>query len=270
MTKRPGWRSIAADLRDAIQRGELLPGAKLPGQEELAERYGVARLTVQRALTVLADEGLVISEKTRGTWVRQPPVRLSVTRYSAVVDPDRPRNDLGPWETACAQHGINGRAELVETVAEQAPGDVAERLRVAPGSEVVRRNRRMWANDDVVQVQNAWYPADIAAATGLDSPTKVVGGVYAQLSRSGVRPGWASEEISARLPAQAEVDSMDVRGGQPVLEVWRTTHDADGRPIEVVHIVAVAASVTLTYEHLPITVPEKRESSSGASEPRSR
>src|SRR5690606_33072357 len=119
------------------------------------------------------------------------------------------------------QHGINGRAELVETVAEQAPGDVAERLRVAPGSEVVRRNRRMWAGDDLVQVQNAWYAADVAAATGLDSPTKVVGGVYAQLSRSGVRLGWASEEISARLPTQAEIDAMDVRGGQPVLEVWR-------------------------------------------------
>jgi GntR family transcriptional regulator len=257
MAERAGWRSIARDLRDAITRGELRPGTQLPSQEELAHRYGVVRPTVTRALAALVDEGLVVSAKLRGSWVAHPPVRLAITRYSTVAVPDRERPDLGPWETACAEHGIAGNAELVAVERGPAPPAVAERLRLAAGAEVVRRDRRMWADSYVVQLQSAWYPASLADGTPLAGDGKVVGGVYAALVTAGVTPAVADEEVSARLATGAETEDMHIRERQPVLALWRTTRDGAGQPIEVVHIVASSAAVSLLYTDLPIT----RESS---------
>src|SRR5919108_5065637 len=46
----PLYRRIAAELRDAIARGELPPGSQLPTEQELGDRYQVSRNTVRLAL----------------------------------------------------------------------------------------------------------------------------------------------------------------------------------------------------------------------------
>lgn len=64
------WRQVAADLRADIQSGALRPDARLPSEFELASQYGVSRVTIRRALGVLADEGLVVVLHGRGTFVK--------------------------------------------------------------------------------------------------------------------------------------------------------------------------------------------------------
>ena len=53
------WRRIADDLERAIATGELAAGERLPGEVEIAARFGVNRHTVRRALAALAGRGLV-------------------------------------------------------------------------------------------------------------------------------------------------------------------------------------------------------------------
>ena len=67
---RPPYLQIAADLRDAIQRGELAPGARLPSTSELALQYAVARGTVRAALRPLHEEGLLVARQGSGVFVR--------------------------------------------------------------------------------------------------------------------------------------------------------------------------------------------------------
>ncbi|MEU5434708.1 winged helix-turn-helix domain-containing protein [Streptomyces sp. NPDC020719] len=55
----PRYRSVADDLRRQIRDGRLTPGDLLPKQQQLQRRYGVGRGTVQSALQVLRDEGLI-------------------------------------------------------------------------------------------------------------------------------------------------------------------------------------------------------------------
>lgn len=64
------WRQVAADIRADIESGALQPDARLPSEPELSAQYGVSRVTVRRALGVLAEEGLVIVLHGRGTFVR--------------------------------------------------------------------------------------------------------------------------------------------------------------------------------------------------------
>lgn len=67
----PDWprEQVAAKLRERIAAGEL--GPQLPTHEELAEQFGVAPKTIQKALDILKDEGLVYGRRGRGTFVRQ-------------------------------------------------------------------------------------------------------------------------------------------------------------------------------------------------------
>lgn len=63
-------------LRHAITSRQLRPGERLPAETKLAEKFGVARMTVRRALQQLRDEGIVVSASGRGLVVRpMPPIR---------------------------------------------------------------------------------------------------------------------------------------------------------------------------------------------------
>ena len=64
----PPSRAIADDLRRRLTSGEWQPGQQLPTNAQLAEHYQVARRTVNRALRVLEDEGLVTIARSWGTF----------------------------------------------------------------------------------------------------------------------------------------------------------------------------------------------------------
>jgi 5'-deoxynucleotidase YfbR-like HD superfamily hydrolase len=67
--RRPGVQ-VAASIRAAILSGELEPGQQLPSTPKLAKFFGVAPLTVGRAITRLKDEGYVRTVPGGGVWVR--------------------------------------------------------------------------------------------------------------------------------------------------------------------------------------------------------
>lgn len=67
---RPPYVQIANALRAAILTKQLAPGEQLPSGNELAKRYSVARMTVQQALRVLRDDGLIVSRQGSGVFVR--------------------------------------------------------------------------------------------------------------------------------------------------------------------------------------------------------
>ncbi|MDG4768740.1 GntR family transcriptional regulator [Solwaraspora sp. WMMD792] len=248
-----GYREIAADLREAIAAGEYAPGAQIPTEHALAERYGVSRETVRRALAELRAAGVLESARAAGTRVAAPPVRLALARYAAVADPARTRANLGPWETACADQGIDGSVEVVSVEeAIPAPPGVAARLALPAGASMVLRRRRHLMDGRVVQLHESWMPRDLVAGTALAGQGKVVGGVYAALAAAGMRPATASEELSARPAALAEQSDLGLAAVGWVLELWRTTRDVTGRPLEALQVVSDARRVTYVYDDLPI------------------
>jgi DNA-binding transcriptional regulator YhcF (GntR family) len=67
---RPASQQIANLLRAAILTRKFGPGERLPSQNELSDRYGVARETVKSALRVLRDERLIVTRQGSGAFVR--------------------------------------------------------------------------------------------------------------------------------------------------------------------------------------------------------
>ncbi|MGI9374299.1 MAG: GntR family transcriptional regulator [Hyphomicrobiales bacterium] len=72
--RRHSWQDIRDEIQNRILHRELLPGDKLPKDEELAAEFGCARTTVQRAMRELADKGAIVRKRKGGTHVMRDPV----------------------------------------------------------------------------------------------------------------------------------------------------------------------------------------------------
>ncbi|MDA5094989.1 GntR family transcriptional regulator [Aliiroseovarius sp. KMU-50] len=71
---RQSWKDIRDRIRDQILDRTYAPGDKLPRDADIAEQFGCARTTVQRAMQDLSDTGLIERKRKGGTHVRANPV----------------------------------------------------------------------------------------------------------------------------------------------------------------------------------------------------
>lgn len=71
-------RRIYDDIEGRILSGEWAPGARIPFEHELTERYGCSRMTVNKAISELAARGLVTRRRRAGTFVAQPRVHSAI------------------------------------------------------------------------------------------------------------------------------------------------------------------------------------------------
>lgn len=83
---RPVYQQIMALIRGGILTGELSPGQKIPSVRDLAAQAQVNPNTVQRALTELEREGLLVSGGTSGRSVTQEQGILSAMREEALKE----------------------------------------------------------------------------------------------------------------------------------------------------------------------------------------
>jgi GntR family transcriptional regulator len=64
---------VATDIEGDIDAGRLAPDTRLPSEAELSEQYGVARVSVRRAIQKLREQGKVVTVHGRGTYVTPNP-----------------------------------------------------------------------------------------------------------------------------------------------------------------------------------------------------
>ena len=245
------YQEVAEQIRQKIAEGTYAPGQALPTIEELMEEYEVSRTPVRAALKLLADGGLLNPGRgLRRTTVRDSRrIRVSFNRYGSVIQPG---GTSGPWETACAEQGLEGEMKAVTVDSRPIGRDDAELLGVEPGSDVTYRLRHACIGDEVLQVQQAWYPAGIALQAGLGIPSKIRGGVYGALTAAGLRPVAVDETIRGRMPTREEANLMRTGTGVPLLTVERVTRGADSQVLELLRVTAPADRIEFVYNNLPL------------------
>lgn len=89
----PAYLQLANILRQNVATGRLRPGDQLPSESQLCDRYGVSPMTVRRAINLLVDQGVVVAEQGRGTFVK--PVAMGAATFqlaelqTLLSDPER-------------------------------------------------------------------------------------------------------------------------------------------------------------------------------------
>lgn len=239
----PAYRQVADDLRAKIGTGELAPGAKLPSERELVDVYGVSRPTIRDAIGLLRSEGVVIAEHGRGVFVRRPVPMVRLARLSRAAREANRSAFLGDAAAAGFTPDVRVRIYF-----EPATERVAGLLDIEPGAEVCVRDRVMLGDGVPRQLAISRLPRAITKGTAIEHEDTGVGGVHARLEDVGYRLANHPETVGARMPTPAEVSTLQLAPGVPVLTVTRVTYAVDGTPVEVNDMVLPADRYELAYD----------------------
>lgn len=243
---RPAYKQIADAIRDAVARGELAPGAKVPSESELIRSFNVAQGTVRNALNQLRAEGLVRAEHGKGVYVRdRPPMQRKAS--NRFLRAHRAAGKAAYTVDAEAQ-GIKHDVEVFKVGPDVVPDEIAERLGVPSGSTVLVRSRRYLHGSIPMEIATSYVPWTLAEGTPIAEDYPGPGGIYARIEDAGHRLGKFTEDVTARMPMPDEAKALLLPSGTPVMRVLRTAYDTDGMAVEVCDTVMTADLFVLSYE----------------------
>jgi len=216
------YARIAEDLRARIASRAIKPGGPLPTELELREEYLASRNTILDAIKVLKDAGLVETRPGQGWFAR-----TRIVPFVNSID----WADATAIEQALAR-GRLPRAAPPSVHLQPAPDEMAERLRMPVGTEIIVR-RQEWLLDEVPwKLQTTWCPKawyDRGAKRLLiaeDIPEGI--GVYLH-DALGLHPAGTEFYFLPRRPSTGEVSFFDFPESDPpyVIELIRTAYIAD-------------------------------------------
>jgi GntR family transcriptional regulator len=217
---RPLYLQLVDVLRAEIVQKQ--PGDRLESEPALAERYGVSRFTVTRAVEILVDEGLIRRRQGLGSFVAPPPLRRQPTYLSSFS------------EAVSSQGRVASHKVL-------AFGDQPWREGLPYGQDqrLVRYDRLRLVDDIPTAIHRSVLTADIARRIGLNKKTAAAPqfSLYRQFAEAGVSAARGVETLRARSASLEEQSLLELGDDPVIMEVTRSTYDSAGELIDYVHAV---------------------------------
>lgn len=203
-------------LRDRIRSGALRPGDPIPPESQLAQQFGVSRMTVRQALTRLVFEGTIERHRGRGSYVAEP--RLEHTQMFLSFEEEM-------WA-----RGSTTAIKLLDMRTEAAQGRVAERLGLPEGTSIVVLERQRFVDGLIVGYEMRHLPQEIGEALTADEihNQPLVPAVRRILGRPRTR---LSLRVTASVVGRREARILETRVGAPVL-IREHTWFVEKRPVQ--------------------------------------
>lgn len=241
MPQRPSgtslWQFIAETIASDIRNRVVEPGDRLPTELELAQRFGVNRHTVRRAVASLQDQGLVRIEQGRGTFVQEDIVDYPLsrrTRFSEIIK----------------RQARNPSGTLVRSATVPADEAMAEALDVPAGAPVALIETMGMV--DGVPVSLAAHHFSLDRFPDLFAAYEAEKKVTPMFRRLGVEDYLRkTTRITSRLPDTREMHHLRLARTTPVICLEAINVDQAGRPVEYGLTRFCANRVQIVFDTLP-------------------
>ncbi|MDT7728307.1 MAG: GntR family transcriptional regulator [Actinomycetota bacterium] len=196
---------------------ELGEGAAIPSERELAERFGMARMTLRQAIGELVLEGKLRRRHGSGTYVAPPKAVLTLTDPGIATAPDEP-------------HVVPGR-KLVTLEELPADASVAAELGIGAGDPVVHLEQIQLIGETAMSLESTYLSAKRFPA--LLRSYHPANSLHAQLhDEFDVTFAEAEERVETVLATPREAGLLGTILAQPMLLLHRVSYDDTGKPIE--------------------------------------
>jgi GntR family transcriptional regulator len=208
------YREIERYLRAQVEGAP--PGAPLPSEAELCERFSVSRMTVRQALQELTNDGLVERRRGQGTFVAHRPVHRRPGVFLSFTEEMNRR-------------GVQATSRLLSAGMDDPRRPETLDLGLAPDSQVVRVVRVRLADGVPVALEDAALVPELGWVLDEDLGG---GSLHGALAGRGVVATRATGTITARLARASETELLDLTPQSALLVELRILYDQDERVFE--------------------------------------
>lgn len=207
----PRFLQIKQYLLDAIQTGEFAVHHKIPPEEQLARDFGVSRMTANKAIRDLVQEGYLVRQAGLGTFVTDRKSESPLAEVNNIAEEVRLRG-----------HQYSSRVLLCEEV--NADDEIALRLGVRVGSRVFHSIIVHRENAIPIQLENRyvnprWVPNYLSSDFSRQTPNEVLVAACPITDLEHV--------VEAVLPDPESAQWLDITSHQPCLSMIRRTWSGD-------------------------------------------
>jgi GntR family transcriptional regulator len=213
----PLYARLKADLLRAIASGALPVGARLPSHHELTAHYGMSYMTVRRAISELANEGVLATVRGKGVFVAAP----------------KPSAEAGPlvgFSEDMARRGLRPSSRVLVAELIAAPPALAPLFGLPTGAPLIHLARLRMADAAPIAVQTSYLPHE--RCPWLLAHDLATASLFELLRRAGLRPAQASGSVSAALASAEEAALLGLVPPAALLITEQRTCLADGSVIE--------------------------------------
>jgi GntR family transcriptional regulator len=214
----PLHAQVEASLVRLMTGGDLPPGARLPSEDSLVERYAVSRTTIRTAIQSLISRGLVEIRRGRGTFVTQPVITQELTELTGFV---------GDMQAL----GRDASAQILDRRFVAASETVARQLSLQRGTAVVRIQRVRLADGVPLSFDETYLPQDLGEKIMADDLENQP--IFSLLEQK-----YSTQLLDAeyRLAAVAShgtvARALGISPGSPIFLIERTTFSQNHRPVD--------------------------------------
>jgi GntR family transcriptional regulator len=215
----PLYEQLKGCLITAIRSGNLIPGQKLPTEDELCRKFGISRPVVRQAYGDLNKLGMLVRKRGSGSFVRS-----NTDRGIYLMQ-------LVSYREELAMIGMVPGTDLKkkEIITYHVP--VYEKLRLDPKQHCLHLERMRYADKRPFTFIENFVPMDLfpgieAYDYGTDSLYRIMRDVY------GIYPAKAVRSIRAEIINPAQAHLFHIEKGSPVHMLESIAYDQYERPID--------------------------------------
>ena len=215
----PLHHQLKSLLTEMIENEELKPDDLIPTERELCEFHGVSRMTVNKAILALANEGLVYRERGRGTFVLKPKEKHRISCLLGFTEEMQRR-------------GLTVATQLLDFKRTQPTKKQRQDLALSGDEEVFAITRLRCIDGEPYALETAYLPCRLCPTLTADDLCGT--SLYQVLSHKfSLEMSYAHQSIEPVMLSDYEGGILDVAAGSLALHFARRTYLSDGAPLEV-------------------------------------
>jgi DNA-binding GntR family transcriptional regulator len=215
----PLYIQLKKAVQSAIHNGTFNQGDKIPTEIELSDTYNVSRITVRRAIEELVTEGYLVKQQGKGTFVNTPKIGRKIEHIIS-------------FTAACKVNGLTSHSVITERKVVEADADTAQRLQLQQGDQVLYIQRKRYAGDRPLMLENNYYPYERFSFLLEEN---LEGSVYELLrSKYDIEPNQPGETVlQITLADEAQAKLLEVPIGEPLFYMNTIIFDQYGRAVHI-------------------------------------
>jgi len=213
----PLYQQVYLVMRENIRNGAYDPDSPMPTEPELCTLFDVSRITIKRAMSQLAEDGLIERSRGRGTFVKAP------------IKSKQASTSLSELLKDVMTIGKETNAMTLENSMMPAPADIADRLRLPEGTLLLSSLQVRLLKREPIALIHTYVPQNIAVQLSAEDKNLPM---LAQLQKAGISIAKADQSITATLADPITASHLAINIGDPLIQLKRLVFDASDQPVE--------------------------------------